>query len=1040
VTAEQWARVAGVFEAVMDLPPADRAARLDALCGDDTDLRAEVVRLLDADGKAGDLGESPAFRFVPQPEAADASLAPGTRLGRYEIVALVATGGMGEVYRARDPQLNRDVGIKVLPQRDGISPDQLARFGREARAAAALNHSNILTVFDVGVDRDMPFVVSELLEGETLRARMKRARLPIEQATGIAQQIASGLAAAHDKGIVHRDLKPDNLFITSDGVVKILDFGLAKQTVRRVDPTSALTDRGAVMGTAGYMSPEQIRGEEASARSDIFSFGAVLYEMLAGERAFTGSSAVETMNAVLTTEPRGLKALPLALRTVVARCLAANPADRFASAHDVSAAWVAASTSGDVARTPPRAFMRSRLAAAAVLLAAAIAVGVLVQQFQGPPRPGAAGRPALAVLPFDDRSGDPASAWLSTGVASMLVTTLAQTPGLDIIGTERLEASFRDLGRASSDRSARHEVARHAGAGAVLVGSLFKVGADTRLDAQVHDVETGRVVAATSHQGTDLFALVDAVAADVRSALDVANRPAGRPLREVTTTSLEAYELYAKAQRARHNNRWSDARTLFEEALRIDPAFTLARAQLVTVLERLGDNAAAKRHRPVVAGQLHRLPERQRLLTEAVQQYDSNPPRALELLERLIERYPDEEEAYDSIIHAYTHAYDPAYARKALAFMERWARAIRGPGSGHFHNHYGYAYIEHGLFADAERAFRAYIRVSPDEANPYDSLAELYLMTGRPALTVETYDQALRLNPRFGWSHFGRIYALAMQGKYDEAFSRLPTLHTLGSAGGVPVAVIHLLDALLCSRVGRDADAAAHLDAARRLSRELEDVTAAADADLFNAVFSLERGEYARAVEHAGRAAKLAAGGTVDIMRVRRAAIAHLIAGVAEVRAGKLGAARDRLEVQRKLDISADRIQGSWQQMLAGEIALSEGRIDEAERAFRASEYHIASSFAIYPATVALANNLPFRDGLARAAVARGDLMRAIDLYRRLNQPDPASTWYSVFEPRFALAAADLAQQGGNAAISRTERARFVQVWKGGQPAVRDSR
>jgi TolB-like protein len=763
--------------------------------------------------------------------------------------------------------------------------------------------------------------------------------------------------------------------------------------------------------------------------------------MLAGERAFTGGSAVETMNAVLTTEPRALNTLPAALGGVVARCLAKDPKDRFASAHDVSAAWAAASQSRQVVEKRPRPYASYAVAAAVFLLVAAIAAGVIGQRWQGPPRPGAAGRPALAVLPFDDRSGDPASAWLSTGVASMLVTTLAQTPGLDVIGTERLEASFRDLGRALSDRSARHEVARHAGAGAVLVGSLFKVGSDTRLDAQVHDVETGRVVAASSHQGTDLFALVDAVAQDVRGALDMANRPAGRPLRDVTTTSLEAFELYTKGQRARHNNRWSDARTLFEEALRIDPAFTLARAHLVTVIERLGDKAAAKRHRPLVASQLHRLPERQRLLTEAVQQYDSNPSRALELLERLIERYPDEEEAYDSIIHAYTHAYDPAYARKALAFMERWARGIPGPGSGHFHNHYGYAYIELGLFAEAEREFRAYIRVSPDEANPYDSLAELYLMTGRPALSVDTYDQALRLNPRFGWSHFGRIYALAMQGKYDEALSRLPTLHTLGSAGGVPTAVIHLLDALLSSRIGRDADAATHLDAARRLARENEDVSAAADADLFDAAFALERGEDARALEHAGRAATLATGGTVDIMRVRRASVAHLIAGVAEIRAGRIDAARERLAAQRKLDINADRIQGSWQQMLVAEIALSEGRLDEAERAFRDSEYHLASSFAIYPAPVALANNFPFRDGLARTAVARGDLARAVDLYRRLNQPDASSKWYSVFEPRYALAAADLAERAGNAAMSRSERARFVQVWKGGaQPAVRLAR
>jgi tetratricopeptide (TPR) repeat protein len=192
------------------------------------------------------------------------------------------------------------------------------------------------------------------------------------------------------------------------------------------------------------------------------------------------------------------------------------------------------------------------------------------------------------------------------------------------------------------------------------------------------------------------------------------------------------------------------------------------------------------------------------LLAEAVQAYRGSPATAINLLEQLLERYPDEEEAYDAIVHAYTHSRDPAYWKKSLTFMQRWARAIPGPGSGHFHNHYGYAYIEHGLYTEAERSFRAYIRVSPDEANAYDSLAELFLMTGRPAQAVDTYDQALRLNPLFGWSHFGRAYAHAMLGRFDEALNGFATLQKLGSRGGVSEAFIQMFGALLTSRAGRD--------------------------------------------------------------------------------------------------------------------------------------------------------------------------------------------------------------------------------------------
>ena len=254
---------------------------------------------------------------------------------------------MGEVYRARDARLNRDVAIKILPATFSADPDRLQRFAQESRAAAALNHPNILSIYDIGEDRGAPYVVSELLEGETLRDRLRDTALPSRKAIDYAQQIANGLAAAHDKGIVHRDLKPENIFITHDGRAKILDFGLAKFTRPEADasgeaPTQQVagTDAGTVMGTVGYMSPEQVRGKPADARSDIFSFGAILYEMLSGKRAFSGDSAVDTMSAILKEDPPDLsetnRNVAPALERIVRHCLEKNPAERFQSARDVA--------------------------------------------------------------------------------------------------------------------------------------------------------------------------------------------------------------------------------------------------------------------------------------------------------------------------------------------------------------------------------------------------------------------------------------------------------------------------------------------------------------------------------------------------------------------------------------------------------------------------------------------------------------------------------------------------------------------------------
>jgi eukaryotic-like serine/threonine-protein kinase len=273
-------------------------------------------------------------------------LSPGIRIGPYEVIAAAGAGGMGEVYRARDARLNRDVAIKVLPAAFSRDPERLRRFQQEAQAAAALNHPNILAVYDFGEHEGSPYIVTELLEGETLRQRLLAGVLPVRKAIDYAEQIARGLAVAHEKGIVHRDLKPENIFLTRAGRVKILDFGLAKLTRPEMtaNPDAATlasqTEPGVVMGTVGYMSPEQVRGQNAGHRSDLFSFGTILYEMLSGKRAFQKSTSAETMTAILKEEPPAFSPsasnIPPLLQQVVNHCLEKDPEQRFQSASDLS--------------------------------------------------------------------------------------------------------------------------------------------------------------------------------------------------------------------------------------------------------------------------------------------------------------------------------------------------------------------------------------------------------------------------------------------------------------------------------------------------------------------------------------------------------------------------------------------------------------------------------------------------------------------------------------------------------------------------------
>ncbi len=324
----------------------------------------------------------------------------GSRLGPYEILAPLGAGGMGEVYRARDARLGREVAVKVLPASFSSDPDRLRRFEQEARAAGLLNHPNITSVYDIGAVDGAPYVVSELLQGETLRAALAGGPLSTRRALDYATQIAEGLAAAHEKGIVHRDLKPENVFVTKDGRVKILDFGLAKLTrpeagtapLTEVPTATAGTEPGIVLGTVGYMAPEQVRGRPADARSDIFAFGAILYEMLSGQRAFRGGSAADTMSAILREDPPDLsvtnQTISPGLERIVRHCLEKNPEQRFQSARDLAfnleavsgVSGVALPTAAAVSPARPRRWLG---AAAAIAIVAAVVAGFAARSFLG---------------------------------------------------------------------------------------------------------------------------------------------------------------------------------------------------------------------------------------------------------------------------------------------------------------------------------------------------------------------------------------------------------------------------------------------------------------------------------------------------------------------------------------------------------------------------------------------------------------------------------------------------------------------------------
>src|SRR5262245_34213660 len=339
---ERWNKVIDLFQSALERAPEERAAFLDEACHGDEDLRREVESLLSSHERAENFIEVPAFDVAPELATSDSAGAlVGKLIGHYRIESLIGVGGMGEVYLARDERLGRKAALKLLP--DSLTTDkaQLSRFKNEARTASALNHPNILTVYEIGAEGNVQFIATEFIEGVTLRAALASGRMSVRRALEIAVQVASALAAAHDAGVVHRDIKPENIMLRPDGYAKVLDFGIAKLTEKRpasddhgVQTTALLQTRpGLVLGTAHYMSPEQARGQKVDGRSDIWSLGVVLYEMAAGSPPFRGETPSDCIAAILTAEPAALSSIspdiPTKLESILQKALRKNTDERY---------------------------------------------------------------------------------------------------------------------------------------------------------------------------------------------------------------------------------------------------------------------------------------------------------------------------------------------------------------------------------------------------------------------------------------------------------------------------------------------------------------------------------------------------------------------------------------------------------------------------------------------------------------------------------------------------------------------------------------
>jgi eukaryotic-like serine/threonine-protein kinase len=998
----------------------------------------------------GEASSQTATLETPREELATGS----TFAGRYQIIEELGKGGMGHVYKVYDREINAKIALKLIKPEVAADKNTIERFRNELRTARDISHKHICRMYDLGREGPLYYITMEYVPGEDLKAMIRMSgRLGIGTAVTVGRQLCEGLAEAHRRGIIHRDLKPSNIMIDREGQVRIMDFGIAR-SIR----TKGLTGAGVIIGTPEYMSPEQVEGGEVDARSDLYSLGIILYECLVGRVPFEGDTPFSVgvkQKGEKPGDPRELNPdIPEDLGRLVLKCLEKDPDRRYRTAEELGAelekiAKRIPTTERALPRRKPSTVrsvtltlgLKKAVVPAVLLAVAALAAAgwFFLLKKGAPPAP--SHRHSVAVMTFENQTGDKSYDYLGKAIPNLLITSLEQSRDLSVVTWERMRDLLKQMGRDEAgtiDADLGFELCRREGVGTIVLGSYVKAGEMFATDVKVLDVATKRLLKSAGSKGDGLRSILDRqigeLSREISNGVGLSDRefPASEVrIADRTTSSMEAYDFFLKGREAFEKFYYDEALKSLSRAVELDPEFAVAYLFLARAHGALNDprNQNLAFERAMVLSD--RATEKERLYIQAAYAgvVEKDMDKRLRILRRLAEAYPKEKDAHYELA---TFFLNKGQFKEAVAEYDK--ALVLDPNYGYALNMIAYTYAELGDYGRAIANFERYAALFPGEANPLDSMAETYFRMGDLDRAAAAYGKAIAVKPDFFPSYGGLSYISALREDYpeslrwmDQFIARAPSLGMKGTG--------HFYRSFIFYWTGGYKRALAELKTLADMAESAGFAEGRAGIDFLMGWISADRGEF-----ELGRkflkswfdsSAKAMGPSSPDAR-----AYYLFFLGMIDLKSGRLEAARASLaEVESlvpKIQSRSREQLSYFREDLKGEILLAGAAVDKAVT--------VLEKMPPVGKPPSMQSLLPFycapflKDALARAYEEKGETDRAIAEYERLISFDPGKDDRTLINPRYHYRLARLYERKGLAAKALEQYRRFLALWKDADP------